>query len=123
MKRIVIGVLAGGLSLCALTLGSRAANAHEPCEPPVTIYTAPPGPADYGYRYGYGPGYRYEYGPDNGDSGVGYEDRIQEIRYREHLRWEARRRWEERRLWEEHRREEARRRFWFEHRYDHLGGY
>jgi hypothetical protein len=71
MKRIGIGIVALGLSLSALTLGSKAANAAEPCAPVVSVQ-----PAGY-----YGPVYGY---------------RARDIRYREHLRWEreqARIRW------------------------------
>jgi hypothetical protein len=72
MKRIAIAILAGGLSLSALALGSKEANAAEPCAPTVAVQ-----PAGY---YGY-------YGP-----------RARDFRYRESLRIArerelARRRW------------------------------
>jgi hypothetical protein len=88
MKRIAIAILAGGLSLSALTLGSKAADAAEPCAPQV-VQTAPVRPAAYGYGDGY-------YGRG------AYGERARELRVREHLRIE---------------REQARRRWMFEHRY------
>jgi hypothetical protein len=48
MKRIGIGIVALGLSLSALTLGSKAASAAEPCGPQVVVQ-----PSGYGYS-GYG---------------------------------------------------------------------
>jgi hypothetical protein len=71
MKRIGIGIVALGLSLSALTLGSNVASAAEPCAPAVAVQPA-------GYYGAY-------YGPRAG------------LRYREHLRWEreqARLRWQ-----------------------------
>jgi hypothetical protein len=72
MKRIGIGIVALGLSLSTLTMGSKAASAAEPCAPAAVVQ-----PAGY-YSGGY-------YGPRAA------------IRYREHLRWEreqARLRWQ-----------------------------
>jgi hypothetical protein len=41
MKRIALAVLAGGLSLSALTFGAKQANAAEPCPAPaVTVQAA-----------------------------------------------------------------------------------
>jgi hypothetical protein len=76
MKRIAIAILAGGLSLSALALGSKEANAAEPCAAPV-VQAAHVQPAAY---YGF-------YGP-----------RARDFRYRERLRLDrerelARRRW------------------------------
>jgi hypothetical protein len=42
MKRIGFGIAALGLSLSALTLGSKAANAAEPCAPVVVRAAAAP---------------------------------------------------------------------------------
>jgi hypothetical protein len=42
MKRIGFGIAALGLSLSALTLGSKAANAAEPCAPVVIHAAAAP---------------------------------------------------------------------------------
>ena len=80
MKRIGVGILALGLSLSALTLGSKAASAAEPCEPaPVQHYAAPTYVQPSAW-YGY---YRYE------------SPRARQIRL-ERQRELARRRW----LWE-----------------------
>jgi hypothetical protein len=71
------GIVALGLSLSALTLGSKAASAAEPCAPAPAVQPA-------GYYYG------------GGYSGGGYQGPRAGIRYREHLRWEreqARLRW------------------------------
>jgi hypothetical protein len=48
MKRIGIGIAALGLSLSALTLGAKAANAAEPCAPQAQVVTVQPS----GYFYG-----------------------------------------------------------------------
>jgi hypothetical protein len=73
MKRIGLGIVALGLSLSALTLGGKAANAAEPCAPQVVVQ-----PSGYGY-YG--------------------NARAREFRFREQQRIErqreaARRRWQ-----------------------------
>jgi hypothetical protein len=90
MKRIAIAILAGGLSLSALTLGSNAANAAEPCAPPAAQWAPPAArwtPAQPAY-----------YGSNGGE-------RQREIRIREQLRVQRAR-------------ETARRRWMLEHRYD-----
>jgi hypothetical protein len=69
MKRIGLGIVALGLSLSALTLGSKQADAAEPCAPAPVVSVQPAG------YYG-GPVYGYG------------SERAREIRYREHLRWE-----------------------------------
>ncbi len=73
MKRIGLGIVALGLSLSALTLGAKAANAAEPCAPQVVAQ-----PSGYGY--------------------YGGNVRTREFRFREQQRIErqreqARRRW------------------------------
>ncbi|HEX4382724.1 MAG TPA: hypothetical protein VH083_07235 [Myxococcales bacterium] len=75
MKRIGIGIVALGLSLSALTMGSKAASAAEPCAPAAPSVTVQPA----GYYSG------------------GYYSPRAAARYREHLRWEreqARIRWQ-----------------------------
>jgi len=81
MKRIAIAVLAGGLSLSALALGSKAANAAEPCASPA-VQTAHVQPAGYVY----------------------YGERGRELRLSERLRIERQREEARRRWMYEHRR-------------------
>lgn len=75
MKRIGLGIVALGLSLSALTVGAKAANAAQPCAPAVTVQ-----PAGYGYGY---------YGNERAR-----ELRLREQQRLERQREEARRRWQ-----------------------------
>ena len=77
-KRIGLGIMALGLSLSAITLGSKAANAAEPCAPPAVVHTS----GFYG-DYGYGP-------------------RAREFRLRERIRLERERELARRRAWRFH---------------------
>jgi hypothetical protein len=80
MKRIALAVLAGTLSLSALALGAKEANAADPCAPTAAVQ-----PAGY-----YGNGY---YAPGPVFANRRYELQ-RERAWRIHQRELARRRWQ-----------------------------